>query len=155
MTSGVSQGSVLGPQRFTIYINDLEEGTESTVAEFADETKICRGTVSIEETGGLQKNVDRLGEWAKKGQMEYNVEKCEVIHFGRRNGDRDYFLHEKMRNGDRDYFLHEKMLRKSETQRDLGVIVQNSLKVNVQVQSTVRKANAMLAFMSRGLGMYF
>ena len=44
------------------------------------------------------------------------------------------------------------MLRKSETQRDLGVIVQDSLKVNMQVQSAVRKANAMLAFMSRGLG---
>ena len=70
--------------------------------------------------------------------MEYNVEKCEVMHFGRRNGGIKYFL-----NG--------KMLRKSETQRDLGVIVQNSLKVNMQVQSAVRKANAMLAFMSRGL----
>ena len=55
------------------------------------------------------------------------------------------------KNGGIDYFLNGKMLRKSETQRDLGVIVQDSLKVNVQVQSAVRKANAMLAFMSRGL----
>ena len=82
--------------------------------------------------------MDRLGEWAKKWQMEYSVEKCEVMHFGKRNGGIDYFL-----NG--------KILRKSETQRDLGVIVQDSLKVNMQVQSAVRKANAMLAFMSRGL----
>ena len=74
----------------------------------------------------------------KKWQMEYNVDKCEVMHFGRRNGGIYYFL-----NG--------KMLRKSETQRDLGVIVQDSLKVNLQVQLAVRKANAMLAFMSRGL----
>ena len=68
--------------------------------------------------------------------MEYNVENGEIMHFGRRNGGTDYFL-----NG--------KMLRKSEIQRDLGVIVQDSLQVNVQVQSAVRKANAMLAFMSR------
>ena len=60
------------------------------------------------------------------------------MHFGRRIGGIDYFL-----NG--------KMLRKSETQRDLGIVVQDSLKVNVQVQSAVRKANAMLAFMLRGL----
>jgi len=51
--------------------------------------------------------------------MEYNVEKCEVMLFGRRNGDRDYFL-------------NEKMLRKSETQKDLRVIVQDSFQVNVK-----------------------
>ena len=56
----------------------------------------------------------------KKWQMEYNVEKCEVMHFGRRNRGR----------GD---FLNGEMLRKSEAQRDLGVLVQDSLKVNVQV----------------------
>ena len=66
------------------------------------------------------------------------MEKCEVMHFGRRNGGMDYFL-----NG--------KMLRNSETQRGLGISVQASLKVNVQVQSAVRKANAILAFRSRGL----
>ena len=68
--------------------------------------------------------------------MKYNVEKCEIMHFRRKNGGIDYFL-------------NRKMLRKSETQRDLSVIVQDSLKANVQVQSAVRKANAMLAFMSR------
>jgi len=34
---------------FTIYVNDSEEGTEGTVAKFADDTKICRGTDSIDE----------------------------------------------------------------------------------------------------------
>ena len=58
-----------------------------------------------------------------------------IIHFGRRNGGIDYFL-----NGE--------MFRKSEAQRDLGILVQDSLEVNVQVQLAVRKANAMLAFMS-------
>ena len=77
--------------------------------------------------------MDRLGEWAKKWQMEYNVERCEVMSFGRKSGGIDYFL-----NGE--------MLRKSETHRNLGVIVQDSLKVNGQVQLSVRKANAMLAF---------
>jgi len=70
--------------------------------------------------------------------MEYNVGKCEVKHFGRKNSSIDYFL-----NGER--------LLKSEAQRDLGVLVQDSLKVNVQVQLAVRKPHSMLASISRGL----
>ena len=73
VTSGVPQGSVLGLQLFTIYINDLEEGTEGTAAKFADDTKICRGTGSIEEARGLQKDLDRLGEWAKKWPHHINI----------------------------------------------------------------------------------
>ena len=32
----------------------------------------------------LQMDIDRLGEWAKIWQMEFNVDKCEVIRFGRK-----------------------------------------------------------------------
>eukprot|EP00061_Rhincodon_typus_P004626 g23033.t1 len=49
-------------------VND--EGTEDILAKFADDTKIGRRTGSIEEPGRLQKDLDRLGEWAKKWQME-------------------------------------------------------------------------------------
>jgi len=117
----------------------LEDGTEGLVATFADHTKIGqRGTGSVEEVERLQNELDRLGEWTKKWQMEYNVGKCEVVHFGRKNRDEDYFL-----NGEK--------LQKSETQRDLGILVQDSPKVNMQVQLAVRKVNSMLAFISRRL----
>eukprot|EP00061_Rhincodon_typus_P002970 g18959.t1 len=99
----------------TLYINDLDEGTMGILAKFADNTKIGRGTSSIEELGRLQKDLERLGEWPKKWQMEYNVGKCDVMHFGKKNKSIDYFL-----NGEK--------IQNCEVQRDLGVLVQDSLK---------------------------
>ena len=69
--------------------------------------------------------------------MQYNVDKCEVIHFGGNNRKTDYYL-----NGCK--------LREVDTQRDLGVLLHQSLKVSVQIQQAVKKANGMLAFIARG-----
>jgi len=72
------------------------------------------------------------------GQTQYNVDKCELIHFGSKNRKAGYYL-----NGCK--------LREVDTQRDLSVLVHQSLKVSAQVQQAVKKANGMLAFIARGL----
>ena len=92
MTSGVPQGLVLGPQLFTIYINDLDEGIQSNISKFADDTKLG-GSVNCEEDAmRMQGDLDRLGGWAYAWQMQFNVDKCEVIHFGGKNRKADYYL---------------------------------------------------------------
>ena len=124
VTSGVPQGSVLGPQLFTIYIDDLELGTECNVSKFADDTKMSGKAKSAEDTGSLQRDLDRLSEWARVWQMEYNVAKCEVIHFGRSNSKRDYYL-------------NDKILKHADVQRDLGVLVHETQKVGVIREAAV------------------
>jgi hypothetical protein len=64
VTSGVPQGSVLGPVLFLIYINDLENGLVSKLGKFADDTKLCKSVGSTADTDILQKDLDKLHEWS-------------------------------------------------------------------------------------------
>ena len=42
VTSGVPQGSVLGPLLFLLYVNGITDGIQSTLEMFADDSKLYR-----------------------------------------------------------------------------------------------------------------
>ena len=83
VTSGVPQGSVLGPILFLIYINDLSDKTRSKVRLFADDTAIYLAVSSLEVAQILQQDLDHLHLWELDWDMEFNPSKCVIIHITR------------------------------------------------------------------------
>ena len=62
--SGISQGSVLGPILFIIYVNDLPGVVESLTMLFADDTKLYRPVNDIEDREKLQGDINSLMRWS-------------------------------------------------------------------------------------------
>ncbi|CAM5165838.1 unnamed protein product [Natator depressus] len=138
VNSGVPQGSVLGPVLFNIFINDLEKGVNSEVAKFADDTKLLKIVKTQADCEELQKDLSKLGDWATKWQMKFNVDKCKVMHIGKNNPNYTY----KMMGS---------KLAVTTQERDLGVIVDSSLKTSTQSAAAVKKANGMLEIIKKGI----
>ncbi len=73
VTSGVPQGSVLGPLLFIIYIDGVDSVTltDGTIVTFADDMVLYRPILSWDDFQILQKDVDATAKWIHDSFMQY------------------------------------------------------------------------------------
>ena len=139
--SGVVQGSCLGPVLFTIFINDIDGAVDimnSILSKFADDTKWGRVVENEDDQKTFQEGLDSLMKWSQDWQMDFNVDKCHIMHIGQ--GNNEY-----------KYTMGGKELQESEFEKDIGVIVQRNLRPSLQCAKAAKTANAILGQLSRAV----
>ena len=133
VTSGVPQGSVLGPTLFIYFINDLPLVTNLTTKIFADDTKLFTSISDEEDHTKLQESFDKMYDWTKKWLLKFNEKKCRVLHIGRNNKKFKYYIDEESNRTE---------LEITDLEKDLGVNIDPLLTFKCHIKITVKKATA-------------
>ena len=139
VTSGVPQGSVLGPLLFVLYINDIAEAIQCDLEVFADDTKLYSIIETIEDILRLQQDLNSAQEWSTLSLLSLNIDKCKVMHIGNTLAS--------------NYYVSDSAsltnLSVVENEKDLGVWVTNKLDSSLHCQKAVAKANIVIGMIKR------
>ena len=155
VTSGVPQGSVLGPILFLLYIMDAPDQVNNFMSLFADDSKLFCPLLELGlSTSQLQEDISALSIWSNKMLMSYNTDKCHTLHLGRNNpiceDPTQVYQLPIMQNvlsksNSQSYDLKLYELKPVEAEKDLGVLVDNRLNFNHHIDAKISKAYSMLA----------
>ena len=142
VSSGVPQGTVLGPLLFLTFINDLPSGISSKIRLFADDCLMYRSITNMHDSDKLQEDLNILHEWSNKWQMEFNTAKCHTMRISlRRSITNPYY----------QYQLGGKLLSEVSDHPYLGVMLSNNMSWQKHIANITARANRMLGLINRNL----
>ena len=136
VTSGV-QGSVVGPLRFIIFINDVNTTDSIQHSEYflyCDDLKLF----SISSIDKIQNDIDSLSCWSVLNELDFHPDKCKILSFSQHYNNADLSL-----NGSR--------LKHVDSIVDLGITVNSSLCWDKHDDLSIAKATKVLNFLKRSV----
>ena len=144
VTSGIPQGSVLGPLLFVVYINDFPTRLKSNVYIFADDTKVFTKKTGKQWEKELDGDLRELEKWSETWLLNFNPSKCVHMRLTRRPNEP---IPEKCLM---DNKLKQRVkLPIVEAKKDLGVTVHNKLNFREHIGNCIKKANKMVGIIRR------
>ena len=141
VTSGIPQGTVLGPLLFVIFINDMPTVTESLLNLLADDSKLWRQIDSEDDADTIQRDLDNLTSWSNTWQLWFNAGKC--IHAPIGNPPHNSYQMLDLNTNTRVD------LKEKKCEKHLGVFIDSDLSFDHHINYAVNKANSILGMIRR------
>ena len=137
-SSGIPQGSHLGPLIFLLYFNDVNFSIKGPRLSFADDLKIFIEIRNQADACFLQRQLTTFAEWCTVNRMSLNPDKCSVVTFTRKQTPFRF-----------NYQLAGKVLNRVGCVKDLGVYLDEQLTFKQHLSYIVTKASRCLGFIMR------
>lgn len=137
-TSGVPQGSNLGPLLFTLYINDLLMSLTCGAVGYADDLKIFSAIRDENDRSILQLNIDHIVEWSSENYLTLNIDKCHTMSYTR-----------KVQPLLGTYVMDGQLLERVDSISDLGVTFDMRLNFNKHIENICASSSRSLGWIIR------
>ena len=148
ITTGVPQGSILGPLLFIIYINDLFSITDMNTLHYADDTCILfpltfnHVTDATRLTQTINEKLDLIYKWLSSNKLSLNIEKtkCMIFQYKQQHLNKEIIPNIKF-NGISLKYVNEFNF--------LGVTIDNTLSWSNHINITANKISKVNGILSK------
>ena len=141
VSSGVPQGSILGPLLFLLYINDFPLSVSCSTELFADDSVLYRKIASVDDCVEFQDDLLSAASWCDLWKVTLKSEKCKALHVTKSNCP---LVHQ--------YVINENNLSAVDKHKHLGIWIESSLRWDAHINYIVGKANRVLGLIRRTFG---
>ena len=139
VTSGVPQGSSLGPLLFLIHIADIDaEVDHVVVSSFADDTRLTLVANDIPSYQGMQQDLNKVYHWANVNNMSFNMDKFELIRYGPKNDDAPNY-----------HSPNGVQIKEVNNVRDLGVEMEGTSSFSLHMGNAIKRSSNLSSWVLR------
>ena len=137
ISSGLPEGTVIGPVMFICYSLDLYGVVKnSVISAYADDSKLYKPIKSEPDTRLLQNDIDSIKLWSDTWQLKLNVSKTKLLTIGKKKFESKYLL-------------GAEIIERVNKMRDLGIVIQTNLCFTDQCSNIIKKAHHVIRHIFR------